>query len=162
MILYALRCDNEHEFESWFKDSAAFDKQAKRKLIACPHCSSNAIEKAIMAPRLGKGGDVKRRGSKPGRPEDDKGAGAPQTREMAVAPDPQAQALRRQLLELRRQVEANCDYVGPRFAEEARRMHYGESDPRGIYGESSPQEAEALAEEGIAVARLPWIEAGDA
>lgn len=162
MILYALSCDNEHQFESWFKDSVAFDRQAKRKLVACPSCGSTAVRKAIMAPRLAKGAGVPA-----GESEAAAEAGAPASRQpeqpgKAVALDPKAQALRKQLLELRRQVEANCDYVGPRFAEEARRIHYGERDPRGIYGESSQQEAEALAEEGIAVARLPWIDTGDA
>ena len=162
MILYALSCDNEHQFESWFKDSVAFDRQAKRKLVACPSCGSTAVRKAIMAPRLAKGAGVPA-----GEGEAAAEAGAPSSRQpeqpgKAVALDPKAQALRKQLLELRRQVEANCDYVGPRFAEEARRIHYGERDPRGIYGESSQQEAEALAEEGIAVARLPWIDTGDA
>lgn len=172
MILYALSCDNEHQFESWFKDSAAFDHQAKRKLVACPSCGSTAVRKAIMAPRLAKGAGVP-----VGEGEAAAGARPPASRQpeqpgKAVALDPQdldpqaldprAQALRKQLLELRRQVEANCDYVGPRFAEEARRIHYGERDPGGIYGESSQQEAEALAEEGIAVARLPWIDTGDA
>ncbi|SMF33694.1 hypothetical protein SAMN06265365_111146 [Tistlia consotensis] len=161
MILYTLRCDSEHEFESWFKDSAAFDKQAKRKLVACPHCGSTAVQKAIMAPRVARG-----RGEAAEQSPEQSGGPTPgQTKAVAADPaplDPKARALRAQLLELRRQVEANCDYVGPRFAEEARRIHYGESDPRGIYGESSREEAEALAEEGVAVARLPWIDAGDA
>ncbi len=158
MILYALRCDNEHEFESWFKDSAAFDRQAKRKLVTCPHCGSSAVEKAIMAPRVARG--------RPQAPD----AGSAETPSPApdaapgksVAADPRARELRRQLLELRRQVESNCDYVGPRFAEEARRIHYGESDPRGIYGETSREDAEALAEEGVGFARIPWVDSGDA
>lgn len=151
MILYSLRCDNEHEFESWFKDSAAYDAQAKRKLVACPACGSTAVAKAIMAPRVSRG-----RAAGPSRAEPER---AP---DKSVAPDPRAQELRRQLLELRRQVEANCDYVGPRFAEEARRIHYGETEARGIYGESSAEEARALADEGVEVARLPWIDSGDA
>jgi hypothetical protein len=146
MILYSLRCDSEHEFESWFKDSAAYERQATRALVACPHCGSHKVEKAIMAPRVARGAAVP--------------ASAPPAK--SVSPDPKAAQLRRALLELRRQVEDNCDYVGPRFAEEARRIHYGEADARGIYGESTREEAEALAEEGVEVASLPWIEPGDA
>lgn len=152
MILYSLRCDNEHEFDSWFKDSGAYDKQAKRRLIACPHCGSGTVEKAIMAPRVSRG-----RSAPAGEPPPAKSV-APDP----AAADPRAAELRRQLLELRRQVEQSCDYVGRRFAEEARRIHYGEADARGIYGESTREEAEALAEEGVEIARLPWIETGDA
>lgn len=158
MILYSLRCDSEHEFESWFKDSAAYDSQAKRALVACPHCGSQKVEKAIMAPRVARGV------SAPDSPPDSSRAtaAASQLPAKSVAADPKAARMRRALLELRRQVEDNCDYVGPRFAEEARRIHYGEADARGIYGESTREEAEALAEEGVEVASLPWIDPGDA
>ncbi|MEX0759524.1 MAG: DUF1178 family protein [Tistlia sp.] len=146
MILYSLRCDNEHEFDSWFKDGAAFDAQAERRLVVCPSCGTDKVEKAIMAPRLARG----------------RAAAPPPPPEKQVASDPRATELRRALLDLRHRVEASCDYVGPRFAEEARRIHYGEAEARGIYGESTREEAEALADEGVEVASLPWIDTGDA
>jgi hypothetical protein len=132
MILFALRCRAGHEFEGWFRDSGAFGAQLAAAEIACPHCGDTAVEKAVMAPRLG-------RSREPSPP----------------AADP-AQ-MRKALAELRRQVEAHCDYVGPRFAEEARRIHYGETDPRGIYGEASREESQALVDEGIRFGQIPWI-----
>lgn len=132
MIVFTLRCGQGHEFEGWFRDSDGFDAQREAGEVSCPHCGDASIEKAVMAPRLGRSRETK----------------------------PPAAALaemRRTLVELRRQVETNCDYVGPRFAEEARRIHYGESDPRGIYGEASDDESRELADEGIRFGRIPWI-----
>jgi hypothetical protein len=144
MILYDLSCRNGHVFEAWFRDGAAFETQRKARKIACPDCGDHRVKKAPMAPRIGKGGRE-------------------ETGTKAVAPPPEAppevmQALRK----LRQHVESNCDYVGPRFAEEARAIHYGERDKRGIYGEASKDEAKALAEEGIEVARIPWLPRQDA
>jgi hypothetical protein len=134
MILFKLRCGAEHEFEAWFRDGAAYERQAGRGLVACPDCGDTAIAKAPMAPRLARS--------------------AP--REHAPAP------LRRMLQELRQHVETHCDYVGDRFAAEARRIHRGEAAARGIYGEASEKESHALADEGIEVARIPWLPPSDA
>jgi hypothetical protein len=135
MINFSLRCADGHEFEGWFRDGATYDKQAKSGKVSCPDCGSTKVEKAPMAPRLAKSS------SKP---------------EMSLA------EMRKALLALRKHVEANCDYVGPRFAEEARKIHYGEVERRSIYGESTLDEAKELSEEGIAFGRVPWISNGDA
>lgn len=136
MILFALRCAVDHEFEGWFRDGATFDKQSAAGKIACPHCGDRAVIKAPMAPRVAR------------------------SREALSAPSPTQ--VRAALAELRRQIETNCENVGERFAEEARRIHYGESDPRGIYGEASTDDARDLAEEGIEVNRIPWLPRTDA
>lgn len=134
MISFNLRCARDHIFEAWFKDSATFEKQAKGKALSCPTCGNTKIEKAIMAPAIARG---------TGR---------------AVGRDgPPPDVLRAVLTELRSAVERNCDYVGPEFPEEARKIHYGEAGTRNIYGEATPQEASELAEEGVEIHRVPWI-----
>lgn len=137
MILFKLRCANAHEFEAWFRDGATYERQAGRGLIACPDCGDTSIEKAPMAPRLARAASEK-----------------------AAPPSPEQ--LRRALQQLRRHVESSCDYVGDRFADEARRIHRGEAEARGIYGESTAEESDSLAEEGIEVARIPWVPSSDA
>jgi hypothetical protein len=154
MIRYALACDKDHEFESWFQDSASYDKQAKRGLVACPHCGSGKVAKAIMAPRLA--GSRKRKQSiKMPAP-----AAAPETSQ-EKAPvamiSPQEQELRSKLKELRDHLTKNADHVGTKFPEEARKMHYGEAEHRSIYGEASPDEAKKLADEGIEFHPLPIL-----
>ena len=137
MILFKLRCGAEHEFDAWFRDGAAYERQAGRGLISCPDCSDTTIAKAPMAPRLAR----------------------------SAAPEPASaspEQLRRMFQQLRRHVETNCDYVGDRFAEEARRIHNGEADARGIYGEATEEDAQALADDDIEVARIPWVPLGDA
>lgn len=135
MILFTLRCANSHEFEGWFRDGDGFEAQRAAGEIACPECGEIAVEKAVMAPRLGK------------------------SRESMPAISP-AQ-FRAALVELRQQVETNCDYVGNRFAEEARRIHYGEIDAHSIYGEASEAESRELTDEGISFGRIPWIPTTD-
>src|SRR5437762_11016281 len=130
MILFSLRCAAGHEFEGWFRDGDGFETQQEAGEITCPQCGDAQVEKALMAPNI--------------------------ARSRGKAPSP-AQ-LRAALVELRRQVETNCDYVGERFAEEARKIHYGEVDPHGIYGEASNEESQALAEEGIEFGRIPWVQ----
>jgi hypothetical protein len=146
MIRYALVCEKGHDFESWFQDSAAYDKQVKRKLIACPHCGSAKVEKAIMAPRLASSHNHKTPAA----------AAAPEKAPVAMIA-PQEQELRAKLKELREHLTKNADYVGAKFSEEARKMHYGETKHRSIYGEASPDEAKALAEEGIEFHPLPIL-----
>lgn len=147
MIRYQLICRKQHEFEAWFKDSDTCDRQLQRHSLECPVCGERKVAKAMMAPRVG-GSTVAL--ESPAKPADNM--------PMAVM----AEGMRDKLRELRRAVEANCDYVGENFAEEARRIHYGETDPRGIYGEASKEDHDALQEEGIEVARIPWLPNTDA
>jgi hypothetical protein len=135
MIRFSLRCASEHEFEAWFRNGEGYEAQQEAGEIACPECGDTHVEKALMAPSIG--------------------------RSRESAPISPAQ-LRSALVDLRRQVESHCDYVGPQFAEEARRIHYGESDPHGIYGEASAEESRELAEEGIKFGRIPWVQPSDA
>jgi hypothetical protein len=136
MILFTLRCPAGHEFEGWFRDGDGFEAQQGAGEITCPQCGDARVEKALMAPNI--------------------------TRSRGKTPPLSPAQLRAALVELRRQVETNCDYVGERFAEEARKIHYGEADPHGIYGEASADESKELAEEGIEVGRIPWISPTDA
>lgn len=135
MILFELKCASDHRFEGWFRDGRNYEAQRKGGKLACPVCNSRKVEKAPMAPRIAKGASAK-----PAKPAE-------------VRQTKAVKALR----ELRAKVEADCDYVGPGFAEEARRIHYGETEPHGIYGETSDAEAEALDEEGIEFAKIPWL-----
>jgi hypothetical protein len=158
MIRYALACRQGHEFESWFQNSNACDEQAKRGLIACPACGSTEVEKALMTPRLSRSvtgskqrvaGDSEE-SAQPAPPSP--GAKAP----VAIM-SPQEQELRRKLKELREQLTKTAEHVGPRFPEEARKMHYGETEHRSIYGEASADEARALIDEGIEFHPLPVL-----
>ncbi len=157
MIRYALVCDNGHQFESWFQDSAAYDRQARRKLVACPHCNSTRVEKAIMAPRLAAG---KKRAapmevsSAPAPAADAPAADAP---EPVAMMSPREKELRAKLKELRDHLTSNADDVGARFPEEARKMHYGEIEHRSIYGVASTDDARSLAEEGVEFHPLPVL-----
>jgi hypothetical protein len=159
MIRYALVCDQRHEFESWFKNSAAFDKQVAQKLVTCPHCGSTKVEKAIMAPRLSR--SKRAIETPPAPPPAAEAAPTPPAAEGTKAPvamiSPQEQELRKKLKELRDHLTKNADYVGPKFPEEARKMHYGEIERRSIYGEASPEDAEQLHEEGIEFHALPVL-----
>ena len=157
MILYELNCDRQHSFEAWFKDGATADRQLKRKSVECPSCGSVKVAKALMAPRVGKKGNS-------GEIAAVEAPAVPS----APAPMPAPKAaiipaeLRQALLEVRKQIEANADYVGDKFAEEARKIHEGESEARGIYGEATDAEHEELLEDGIEVTRIPWVNRGDA
>jgi len=153
MIHYALICKQGHQFESWFQDSAAYDKQAKRGLVTCPQCGSAKVEKAIMAPRLSNTAKKER------TPIQAPAAAAEPTPAPAPAPvamiSPQEQEFRAKLKELRDHLTKNADNVGAKFPEEARKMHYGEIDHRSIYGVATPEEATELSEEGIEFHPLP-------
>ncbi|MBV8839314.1 MAG: DUF1178 family protein [Alphaproteobacteria bacterium] len=156
MIRYNLVCDKRHEFESWFQDSAAYDKQAKRGLVACPLCGSSKVEKAIMAPRLAR--KDKRTSIDVATPA---AAAAAASAPVANAPvammSPQEKEFRAKLKELRDHLVANADNVGKKFPEVARKMHYGEIEHRSIYGEASPEDAKELHEEGIEFHPLPVL-----
>jgi hypothetical protein len=128
VIVYNLRCKLGHEFEGWFRDSAAYDDQASEGKLVCPTCNSRRVEKAIMAPAVSTG-------------------------DRAAAPD--ARKMRQFMTGLRKYVQENAEYVGPKFAEEARKIHYGESVDRHIYGETTMEEAKELVDEGVDVAPLP-------
>jgi hypothetical protein len=141
MIRYTLRCEEEHEFEVWFRSIADCERITAAGETVCPFCDSREIEKALMAPAV----------PRPGKP-----ASAERVT-LASAPDPKQIAMREALKELRRQVTENADYVGDRFADEARKMHYKEVEPRGIYGEATGEEAKKLEDEGIEFQALPVL-----
>ena len=153
MIVFDLKCRKQHVFEAWFPDSASFAGQVEAGKVLCPVCGSRKVAKALMAPNV-----VSTKGRAAAAPPraGDAGTGA-EAGAVAVAESAKAGELRRLLRELRNHVEQNCDYVGGSFAEEARKIHYGETDPRGIYGETSDAESKALEDEGIEVARVPWL-----
>ena len=135
MIRYALVCDEAHEFEGWFGRSADFDAQAAQGLVECPVCASRAVRKQIMAPAVSgtkKRGDIKVDGG-----------------------DGRRQMMMEAMAHVRRHVEENFDYVGDTFAREARAIHAGKSEDRGIYGEATPAEVRGLVEDGVPVAPLP-------
>ncbi len=153
MIRYTLACAKGHSFESWFANSAAYDKQAKRGLVSCPVCGDSKVEKAIMAPKLS---GTKKRGAAPAPVAAEAPAGDESKAPVAMI-SPQEQEFRQKLRELRDHLTKNADYVGQKFPEEARKMHYGEIDHRSIYGEASPQEAKDLHDEGIEFHPLPVL-----
>ena len=136
MILYNLICDKEHEFEAWFASSAAFESLKKAGEVTCPECGSHEVSRGLSAPRLSTAvGEEKR-----------------------LSAAEERARVKKALLEVRKAVEETSDYVGPEFAEEARKMHYGETEQRNIYGEASDDEAKDLADEGVPVSRIPWVE----
>ncbi len=137
MIKYALICDQDHEFEAWFGSSDDYDKQRKRGFVDCPLCGSNKVEKMLMAPGVS--------GTKKSADVD-----VPMTT-MPQMPAEMVEKLR----EIKKHVEANSENVGDKFPEEARKIHYGEAEARGIYGKASIEEAASLAEEGVEVMPIP-------
>ena len=154
MIRYALACDKGHAFESWFQNSAAYDTQVKRRLVSCPMCDSTKVEKTIMAPRvLG----AKKRGDAPLPERPPSSAPPPEAPSPVAMLSPQEREFRKKLKELRDHLVKNADYVGQKFPEEARKMHYGEIEHRSIYGEATPDQAKELHEEGIEFHPLPRL-----
>lgn len=137
MISFDLQCKDGHVFEGWFGSSKDFEDQRSRGLISCPMCGDESVSKALMAPNVAS----------------------------KKSADPVAELTPQKMMvmlrEVRKQVEQNADYVGSQFAEEARKIHYGEADERDIYGESTAEEAEELADEGIEFARIPWVPDAD-
>lgn len=154
MIRYALACDQAHEFESWFPSADSFDGQAARGLVSCPVCGSKKVDKRIMAPAV-----ARKDREAPRAP----GIAPVIEHPPAEAPAPVAllsereRALRAMLREIREHVVRNSEDVGDRFAEEARKIHYGEADERSIYGQASLDDARALMEEGVPVQPLPFL-----
>ena len=136
MIRYALTCRKDHSFEGWFRDSAAYDQQSKKNLIACPVCGTAKVSKAPMAPAVSKKADLEEAASK-------------------------AKAVKEFVLNLRKKVEETSEYVGERFPTEARAIHYGDAEERQIYGEATLKDAHDLIEEGIPVAPLPSVPRAD-
>ncbi len=136
MIVYRLVCSSGHEFEGWFRDSGAFDGQKAQSALQCPLCGSRDVKKAIMAPALKKSAE--------GQPLP-----------LAPEPRPDPQKLRQFMAGYRKFVEENAEYVGPKFPDEARKIHYGDAEERHIYGESTLQQARELIEEGIEIAPVP-------
>jgi len=134
VIQYSLICENAHKFDAWFKSAAAYDEQHARGIVTCPVCMSEVVEKAIMAPAVNRT-DGERVSLSAGHPE------ARQLREMMRA--------------LRKKVTSEADYVGDKFADEARKIHFKESDARGIYGEATRDEVTGLIEDGIDFMPLP-------
>lgn len=137
MILYSLRCSNDHHFEAWFRDGATYDAQAAAGGVTCPLCGDNEVGKAPMAPRIGRQRESEER--------------------RAVKAREAAREAERALEKVREHVESTCDYVGDQFAEEARRIHYREVEARAIYGEASDTEVSALRDEGVEFERVPWL-----
>jgi hypothetical protein len=139
MILYQLKCQRGHEFDAWFLNGATYDSQLATSDITCPHCGTTDVVKALMSPSIARS----RMGS----------GGQEET-------ESRAKEVAEKILEavdsLREKVEENCDYVGDTFAEEARRIHYGETEDRDIYGEATDKESSELDEEGVDFFRLPF------
>lgn len=149
MIKFKLTCDTPHVFEAWFQSGSAYDTQVKRGMVACPECGSTRVEKALMAPNVV---------THSRRAPQEAAAGDRQA--VATMPEPRTGSEQKVLAlmrQLREEVRRHADYVGPRFAEEARRMHFDEAPSRGIYGEASAAEAASLLEDGIAVLPLPVL-----
>jgi len=146
MIRYRLKCDKRHEFDAWFATSVAYDRQRKRSLVQCPRCGSGKVEKTLMAPNV-----VKKSRRKPApmpQPEQ-----PPADAQRVAAHGELVQAMRK----LRAEIESKSEYVGARFPEEARKIHYEETAARGIHGEATREEARDLREEGIEFFPLPIL-----
>jgi hypothetical protein len=134
MIHLALRCEHDHAFDGWFRNSEDFEKQKKRGFVSCPSCGSSSVEKALMAPSVSTGRKKEK---------------------MALVMNAAQKKAMAELKALTEKMRENADYVGDKFAEEARKIHFGETDPRGIYGEATAEEAKSLAEDGVEFMPLP-------
>lgn len=155
MIRYTLICEADHEFDGWFRSSEDFDAQAQRGLVQCAICGSIKVGRGLMAPNV-----VTSRSRAPVIEHVETtppAAAAPVAQDVVAVADPRQKAIIEALTELKRQVIASSDNVGDKFAEEARKIHYGEAPERGIYGQATGEEAMALIEEGIEVHALPIL-----
>ncbi len=181
MIRYAVRCRAGHEFEGWYRDSKTYETLEAAGAVSCPDCGSAEVRRAPMAPALSgtkatrrdeplpadrDGGDEASSGPAPESAS--ASASAPPTAPPAPVSAEDAKRIhvmgkiREAMVEMRRHVEKNADYVGPKFADEARKIHYGETGQRSIYGEATDDESEALRDEGIEFGRIPWVSKTDA
>ena len=143
MILFDLKCEKDHKFEAWFPSSSNYENQLKKKMIECPYCNSKKIKKSLMAPNLNvKGGSKKDNVDK--------------------KKDLSQINLEKQIKKFKNFVEKNSENVGKNFAEEARKIYYGEKKARPIRGESTEKESQDLLEEGIPFSKLPWHSKEDA
>jgi hypothetical protein len=134
VIRFSLVCDHDHEFEGWFRSNDDFETQKKRGFVDCPACGSHKIEKALMAPAVSTGRKKEK---------------------VALAVGEEQRRMMAQMKAMAEKIRANADYVGDKFAEEARKIHFGEADPRGIYGEATIEEAKDLAEDGVEFMPIP-------
>ncbi|WEX09010.1 DUF1178 family protein [Chelativorans sp. AA-79] len=134
MIRFGLICDNEHEFEAWFRSGEDFETQKSRKLVSCPACGSQEVQKALMAPAVSTSG---------------------RQAQVALAMSEEQKKALAQLKAISEKIRENADYVGEKFADEARKIHFGEVEPRGIYGEASPEDVKSLADDGVDFMPLP-------
>ena len=134
MIRFSLHCDKAHEFEGWFRDNADFDTQSKRGLVDCPVCGSHKVSKSLMAPAVSTGRKKEK---------------------MALAANAEQKRMMGELKKLAEKMRENADYVGDKFAEEARKIHFGETEQRGIYGEATADEAKGLIEDGVEFLPIP-------
>ena len=164
MIKYRLVCGQAHEFEGWFQTSHAFDAQSKDGLVSCPICDSRDVRRALMAPNLA---SPKRQKAArdamvpmPAKPTPPVASGQ---KPLPAKPINDAAALAAygavlaELRQIQRKIQDECRYVGDDFADEVRKIHYGETEPENIYGQSTVEEYEELADEGIDVTPMPWL-----
>jgi hypothetical protein len=134
LIRFSLICDHDHEFEAWFRSNDDFDTQKKRGFVDCPTCGSSKVEKALMAPAVSTGRKKEK---------------------IALAMNEMQKKAMAEMKALSEKIRENADYVGDKFAEEARKIHFGEADARGIYGEATLEEAKSLAEDGVGFMPIP-------
>jgi hypothetical protein len=160
MIRYQLICDQNHEFEGWFQASAAFDAQAESGLLRCPLCDSDQVKRALMTPNLA---SPKRRKAIEPPLADLAPKPANPTLAQQLAPPTESEQVKAfgaalaKLRQLQQKITKDCRDVGDNFAEEARKIHYGEAEVDGIYGRTTHEEREALEDEGIDVLDMPWL-----
>lgn len=161
MILFTLTCPKKHIFEGWFRNNAAYDQQSASGRITCPRCGDMKITKAPMAPHISKTGTTLSKASD----NTTQAANSSKVAEEGMSPatlktdivDQKAKKIYQMLRQFRQEIEKNCEHVGDRFADEARKIHLGEGKKRGIYGNATKEEAQELAEEGIEYMEIPWF-----
>lgn len=156
MIVFDVSCSNDHVFEGWFRDSDSFGEQVEAGAVTCPVCGDTKVRKALMAPAV----SGTRKGKDDAPPAAPQAVGAPNA--AIDASDGKLAEFVEALHEFKKHVEENSDYVGDTFPEEARKIHYGETEARSIYGEATPEEAEELVDEGVDFHRIPWTGKTDA
>ena len=138
MIKYNLKCDNDHEFESWFSDSNEFNKLNKKNLLECIYCSSNKIQKSIMSPMVS-------------------GTKSTEDENKVSLLDKKLINEKKQLIKLREHIEKNFEFVGDKFSEKVRDVYYDKDTKKSIYGTTTPEEKKELEEEGIDLLSIPWV-----